>query len=319
MDTEHPLSEQEPKATENLSTHPRKWWIAALLHILTLGLGQIYNGQAKKGLLSLGFFVVVLIVMVLFMMGLPVIAPFNVVLSFLLFLSFYIYVLKDAVSTARKLGSTYKRKVYNKWYLYVGITLIPGFVVSPVVKNTIAEAYRIPSGGMEPTLLVGDYMLANKMTCRFKEPKNGDVIVFTYPGDGKTKYVKRLIATSGQTVEIINKKVFVDGEEILLSVLAGEGDAAGPILPHYPAGPHAPFTFNVFDGTTAYNRDNFGPYKVPSDSFFVMGDNRDGSFDSRFWGPVPTRLIIGKATITHWSWDHANKHVRWERIGKAIR
>ncbi len=318
MDTEHPLSGPEPKAAENLSTHPRKWWVAVLLHILTPGLGQIYNGQARKGLIFLGLLLTALVVLPLFMMGLSAIAPGNVVLCFLLFLSFYIYVLNDAVSTARKFGGTYERKAYNKWYLYIGIMIIPAFVIDPAIKHTISEAHRIPSGAMEPTLLVGDYLYANKIIYRFKNPSRGDIVIFKYSGDGKTDYVKRLIATPGQIVEIINKKVLVDGKEIPLPVLASEGDT-GPILPHYPSGSHAPFAFNPFDGTTAYNRDNFGPYKVPPDSFFVMGDNRDNSFDSRFWGTVPSSLIIGKVTTTHWSWDHVNQHVRWKRIGKAIR
>lgn len=192
------------------------------------------------------------------MMGLSIIAPVNVILCFLLIISFYIYILKDAVSTTRKLGGSYQRKSYNKWYVYAGIMIMVVFIIDPAFKHAISEAYRIPSGAMEPTLLVGDYMLANKITYSFKNPSSGNIIVFKYPGDGKTDYVKRLIATPGQTVEIRNKKVFVDGKELLLPPTATP--ELGPILPHYPTGPYAPFSFSPFDGNTAYNRDNFGPY-----------------------------------------------------------
>ncbi len=162
----------------------------------------------------------------------------------------------------------------------------------------------------------GDYLLADMIIYRYADPSSENLMIFKYPGDGETDYVKRVIAIPDQMVEIVNKRVFVDGKEFPLP--PGGKFELGPVLPHYPGGAYAPFSFNPFDAYTAYNRDNFGPYKVPPDSFFVMGDNRDNSFDSRFWGPVPRKLIIGKAAIKYWSWDNASHRVRWERIGKTV-
>lgn len=195
-------------------------------------------------------------------------------------------------------------------------SLAIAIVLALVIKTTLVEAYKIPSGSMENTLLVGDFLLANKFLYGAKlpilpyhlpalrEPKPGDVIIFKYPGDGKTNYIKRLIAVGGQTVEIINKRVYVDGKALSLPS-HGKTDP-GPILPHFPGGSFAPFSFNQFDGSTAYNRDNFGPFTVPKGGLFVMGDNRDNSFDSRFWGPVPRELVMGKALVIHWSWERSD-------------
>lgn len=195
-------------------------------------------------------------------------------------------------------------------------SLAIAIVLALVIKTTLVEAYKIPSGSMENTLLVGDFLLANKFLYGAKlpilpyhlpalrEPKPGDVIIFKYPGDGKTNYIKRLVATEGQTVEIVNKRVFVDGKALSLPS-HGKTDP-GPILPHFPGGPSAPFSFNQFDGSSAYNRDNFGPYTVPKGGLFVMGDNRDNSFDSRFWGPVPRENLMGKALVIHWSWERSD-------------
>lgn len=215
-------------------------------------------------------------------------------------------------------GKTNQPKPGGFWY---GVwdwikSLAIAIVLALVIKTTLVEAYKIPSGSMENTLLVGDFLLANKFLYGAKlpllpyhlpalrEPVPGDVIIFKYPGDGKTNYIKRLVATEGQKVKIVNKRVFVDGKAISLPP-HGKTDP-GPILPHFPGGPHAPFSFNQFDGASAYNRDNFGPYTVPKGRLFVMGDNRDNSFDSRFWGPVPRELVMGKALVIHWSWERSD-------------
>jgi signal peptidase I len=195
-------------------------------------------------------------------------------------------------------------------------SLAIAIVLALVIKTTLVEAYKIPSGSMENTLLVGDFLLANKFLYGAKlpilpyhlpalrEPKPGDVIIFKYPGDGKTNYIKRLIAVAGQTVKIVNKRVYVDGKALSLPRY-GKTDP-GPILPHFPGGPYAPFSFSQFDGSSAYNRDNFGPFTVPPGGLFVMGDNRDNSFDSRFWGPVPRGNVMGKALVIHWSWERSD-------------
>ena len=225
----------------------------------------------------------------------------------------------------RKIGSQSKSGGIWNWLWDWIKSLAIAVVLALIIKTTLVEAYKIPSGSMEETLLVGDFLLANKFLYGAKlpllpyhlpalrEPKPGDVIIFKYPGDGKTNYIKRLIAIPCQTIEVRNKKVFVNGKEYPFP-LHGKLEP-GPILPHYRGGDFAPFSFNQFDGNSAYNRDNFGPYKIPPNTLFVMGDNRDNSFDSRFWGPVPRNLVMGKALVIHWSWERepGDPQMEWSK------
>lgn len=171
-------------------------------------------------------------------------------------------------------------------------SLVIALILALIIKTSLVEAYKIPSGSMEDTLLVGDFLLANKFIYGAKiplidahlpavrEPKPGDVIIFKFPLNPKQNYIKRLIAVEGQTVEIRKKQVYVDGK---LFPLPSHGKYTDPIM-------HTP------------TRDNFGPVTVPPGKLFVMGDNRDNSYDSRFWGFLDRKLVLGKAMILHWSW-----------------
>jgi signal peptidase I len=211
------------------------------------------------------------------------------------------------------------------------------------IKTSIVEAYKIPSGSMEDTLLVGDFLLANKFLYgsrlpipfvdlrlpALREPRQGDVVIFKYPLDPSVNYIKRCVATGGQTVEIRNKEVFVDGQKVPLPE-HGKYETGNP--------PTHPF------GRSAGTRDNMPLLRVPAESLFVMGDNRDRSSDSRFWGFVPRENVLGKAMIVHWSWQddphapetswqaplsyarslaynavHFYERVRWGRLGQIIR
>ncbi len=194
------------------------------------------------------------------------------------------------------------------WIKSIVIALIIAFFI----RTFIVQAYKIPSGSMIPTLLVGDYILVNKLAygirnpfkngylIRWSMPKRKDVIVFTYPVNPKLDFIKRVIGLPGDTIQIINKKVYVNGKPL------NEPYArfVDPFV--YPKSPNNP-------------RDNFGPVKVPPGELFVMGDNRDESYDSRFWGFVPIKDVKGKALIIYFSWDPQKHRIRWKRIGKLIK
>jgi signal peptidase I len=193
----------------------------------------------------------------------------------------------------------------------MGIALI----LALCIKTSIVEAYKIPSGSMEDTLLVGDFLLANKFLYGsrlpipfidlrlpdIRDPRPGDVVIFKYPLDPSVNYIKRCIAVGGQTVEIRNKKVYVDGE---LFPLPAHGKYQTPL--DQPFTPH---------GSEIGSRDNMPAVRVPANSLFVMGDNRDRSSDSRFWGFVPRKNVLGKAMIVHWSWrdDDRSPETTWRR------
>lgn len=197
------------------------------------------------------------------------------------------------------------QKSYGLWENFKQIVIVVLLFV--VVKTTVVEAYKIPSQSMEDTLLVGDFLLANKLIYgaeipilgwklpAISDPEKGDVIIFIYPRDGVTKYIKRCVGTPGDTVLVRDKVLYVNGKEWPNPEFAKYIDTTDTgkkvIQPRRPGG--------------ADSRDNFGPYVVPPDQFFMMGDNRDNSHDSRWWGPVPRKLILGQAMIVHWSWDDA--------------
>ena len=184
--------------------------------------------------------------------------------------------------------------------------LIAGFIISFIV-----QAFKIPSGSMIPTLLIGDHLFVNKFIYGVKiplirktiipvtDPKRGDVIVFIYPADRSKDFIKRVIGIGGDKIEMKNKKLFINDQ------------------PYEDP-------FGVYDDDTIYPaevqpRDNFGPLTVPQNSLFVMGDNRDHSLDSRFWGFVDLKDVQGKAFILYWSWDSEEKRVRWDRLAKLIK
>lgn len=186
-----------------------------------------------------------------------------------------------------------KKKPGGETFSYIK-AIIFAVVASLIIKTSIAEAYRIPSSSMEDTLLIGDFVVANKFLYgaripftgwrlpAVREPQQGDIITFKFPGDGRTDYVKRCVATAGQVVEVRDKVLFVDGQSFQNPEFSKYVD------PRVLSRDRAP-------------RDNFGPYRVPNGSIFAMGDNRDMSNDSRFWGSVPLDLVEGHVFMIQWS------------------
>jgi signal peptidase I len=197
-------------------------------------------------------------------------------------------------------------------------SLTIGILAVLIFRSMVAQAYQIPSGSMERTLLVGDYIYINKMLYGpendlgvgnqhifhhrfpgFRKPERGDIIVFRYPVDLKKDFIKRCVAIEGQTVAIRDKVLYVDGVRQIEPYVIHEDDR---IMPR-EAGP----------------RDNFGPIVVPKGRIFMMGDNRDNSLDSRFWGPLSLDLIRGKAIFRYFSWDGDRNWPRFSQILRPIR
>ncbi len=189
--------------------------------------------------------------------------------------------------------------------------ILIALVIALFVRTFIVQAFKIPSGSMIQTLLIGDHILVNKFIYGVKnpftrtswielnKPQRGDVIVFIFPLERDKDFIKRVIGVEGDTIQIINKKVFVNGKPF--KDPPGVQHTDPNIL---PAG--------------VSPRDNLGPIKVPPGKLFVMGDNRDQSFDSRFWGFVPVKDVKGKAFIIYFSWDSDSHGIRWNRFGKLI-
>lgn len=190
--------------------------------------------------------------------------------------------------------------------------IIIAVILAMFIRTFIIQAFKIPSGSMKETLQIGDHILVNKfiygvklpffnkIIIPYKDPKREDIIVFKYPNDPSKDFIKRVVGLAGDVVEVRNKKLYVN--DVLQTDKFYEVHSDPRILP-------AKLT----------ERDNFGPFTVPEDSLFVMGDNRDNSHDSRFWGVVNRKALKGKAFVIYWSWNKSEFGVRWKRLGKLIR
>ena len=185
--------------------------------------------------------------------------------------------------------------------------LLTAFVIAAFLKLFVIQAFRIPSGSMIPTLLIGDQILVSKLSYGVKNPfhdrylfrtghpHRGDVVVFKWPKDETKDFIKRVIGIPGDHIQIVKKKLYVNG------VLQNE-----------------PYIQSIDPETTDQTpRDNFDTI-VPPHSYFVMGDNRDDSYDSRFWGFVKSRKIVGRAILIYWSWDKEHDAIRLARLGRLI-
>ena len=189
-------------------------------------------------------------------------------------------------------------------------SIIIAVLLALVIRTYLVQAFKIPSGSMEDTLAIGDHLLVNKFiygtkipftttsVIKFRDPRQGDVIVFEYPEDPSKDFIKRVVGTPGDVVEGKDKHVFVNGKPY--------------------NNPHEVHKEKEIIPKEMNPRDTFGPVTVPPDSYFVMGDNRDRSYDSRFWGVVKREKIKGLAFIKYWSWDSEKFRPRFGSIGKLI-
>jgi signal peptidase I len=184
-------------------------------------------------------------------------------------------------------------------------------VLTLFLRAFVIQAFRIPSESMRDTLLVGDFLFVNKFEYGpkipfthirlpgLRAPKNGDVIVFQYPMDPTKDYIKRCIGTPGRTLEEKEKKLMIDGVEQREPYVRHSDPQIRPPSPTDP-------------------RDTFGPTTVPAGELFMMGDNRDNSNDSRYWGTVKMDYVKGRAMFLYWSWDPDRHWPRWNRIFQLV-
>ncbi len=182
---------------------------------------------------------------------------------------------------------------------------IIALILALFIRTFIIQAFKIPSGSMLETLLIGDHLLVNKFKYGVKapfvdeiiiqvsDPQREDVIVFEFPEDPSKDFIKRIVGLPGDTVEVRDKALYVNDEK-----------------------QEQPFVRHT-DKKMLPIRDAFGPVTVPEGQYFVMGDNRDESYDSRWWGFVKREKIRGKALVIYWSWKSFTE-VRWDRIGKLV-
>ena len=191
--------------------------------------------------------------------------------------------------------------------------IVMAFILAMIIRAFLIQSFFIPSGSMLNTLLIGDHLLVsrivygvtvpftNTVLLRFAEPGRGDVVVFRNPmNPADDDFIKRIVGTPGDRIEIRDKVVYVNGEKL-----------------------DEPYVRHTDPDIRPGRRDNLAQFTVPQDSYFCMGDNRDESYDSRFWGFVPRNTIRGKAWIIYGSWPEFSldglTRIRWERTGNLVR
>ncbi|HHB92734.1 MAG TPA: signal peptidase I [Thioploca sp.] len=216
-------------------------------------------------------------------------------------------------------------------------SLFPVFLLVLLLRSFLVEPFRIPSGSMMPTLLVGDFILVNKFSYGIRlpvanmkvieigEPERGDVVVFRYPEDPKIPFIKRIVGLPGDQIEYVNKMLYVNGEPVIQQV----------DIPRY-IGVGSGSNMTGSEKRIEYLSENvshdilinpkrpeyqtkYSKLTVPDKAYFVLGDNRDNSKDSRFWGIVPEENLIGKAFFIWMNWDWKNGGISWPRIGTTIK
>jgi signal peptidase I len=216
--------------------------------------------------------------------------------------------------------------------------LAVSIVLFAVIRTFLVEAFKIPSGSMENTLQVGDFLLVNKLVYgaevpfthkrlpRLREPQRGDVIVFEWPEDPTKNFVKRLVGVPGDTVEMRDGTLIRNGTVLSERYVEHTEPDMDPAPEDFRW--QRDYLVRSANAASAYHpsRNNWGPLVVPKEKYFVLGDNRDNSLDSRYWGFVPDSLVKGRPFVIYYSYapDTVDTfawltHIRWTRLGERIR
>ncbi len=283
----------------------RKPWIAGLLSFLLPGLGHLYSGQAKRGLLVYGISLAIQVISLIAFINLPL-PTFTIFLPFLVIISArMIFPTVDAIITTRRTTDTYQAKAYNRWYVYT-LIFAAALIAEPgsLLATTLMGAFKVPTISMEDTVMNGDRIMVNKIAYYLHNPftesvliqtgtpRRGDIVVFKAPDEKNLFYDKRVIGLPGDKVEIQQGMVYVNDKLLSESYV------------------------KFYAGAKNSWRSNFGPIVVSPTHLFVLGDNRDNSVDSRIWGAIPQDSVISQVKKVYWSSDPQTGRIRWERIGK---
>jgi signal peptidase I len=292
----------------------RKPWLAFLLSLLCPGLGQLYNGSPRWAFGGLAAGALLGLFAAIYLFGSLGLLIQAVLLSF----AFDLFFGAHAYWQARERQAV-QLQPYQRWWIYLGFALV-AYGLPDGYGTLIPQRFRsfqIPSESMVPNLLVGDRLVADGWVYWKDDPKRGDVVVFDYPNDPSVKYVKRIIGMPGDVVELRTGELYVNSTLVRQRRM---GEATVP-----SKGWNA-VEFAERQGETEYRvyRSqppmflDYGPETVPEGSYFVLGDNRDRSNDSRLWGFVKRDAIIGRMAYIYFSWDAESGSIRRERIGLEI-
>ncbi len=218
-----------------------------------------------------------------------------------------------------------KKPLWREWLE----SLIIIALLAVVIRSFVVAPFKIPSSSMVPTLEIGDYLFVLRYSYGFRIPltdiqlapspaRRGDVVVFDFPEDRSKDYIKRIVGVPGDKISYDKNMLFINGKPMPLK----EQGKRAYYLSDGSVDMSVQFEERLFDVSHSVLLKDFsikdGEWTVPAGHFFVLGDNRNNSRDSRFWGFVPQEYLVGKAAIIWWSWDHPRGEVRWGRLGSLI-
>ena len=273
----------------------RRWWLAGLLNIAGIGVGHVYSGKPARGLAVFLAYVAVSAAMMVWLS-----VSFSVKVALIRVcaaIGMIIVITVDAIRCARSNGTVYELKRYNRWYVYLALVVALSIFSSSLVtvtRSRVVEASGIPTSSMEPTLLTGDHVLVDKAAYRSSPPQRGNLAMLQLPPRSgmTTRAFKRVIGLPLETIEIQGKRVFIDGKALDEPYVQFLNDPRSP--------------------------ESMEAVTIPENSYFLLGDNRDNSFDSRHFGPVFGDLILGRVRTIFYSSDPESGRIRWDRIGTSL-
>jgi signal peptidase I len=217
----------------------------------------------------------------------------------------------------------FKKSVIREYFE----SLVIAVILALFIRTFVVQAFKIPTGSMEPNLLIGDHLLVNKLVfgaylsgaertlLPMHEISRGNVIVFKYPEDPERDFIKRVVALPGEQIEVRHKRVYINGR-LLEEPYAHYLEQPPPVPEEIESGPDS-------QAAAGDVRENYGPVTVPPKHYFVMGDNRDNSQDSRYWGFLPRDYVKGRALVIYWSYEAETGNVltgtRWGRLLHQVR
>lgn len=247
---------------------------------------------------------------------------------------FYAAVITGIISLFDIIFLAPRRKVKTKMPVIIDYarSFFPVLLIVFLLRSFLFEPFRIPSGSLEPTLLTGDFILVNKFDYGVRlpvihkkivsagEPKRGDIMVFRWPPNPSYDFIKRVIGVPGDKISYVNKQLTINGEKIpqeFLEKTTAQNENGAEWEAMVKKENLLGIKHKIFIDEDKFSRD-FHDIIVPQGMYFMMGDNRDDSADSRYWGFVPEENIVGKAILVWMSWDSIKKRVRFNRIGEMI-
>jgi signal peptidase I len=286
----------------------RRPWLAGALNLVVPGLGHAYVGEVRRGLWLWG--AVLLVALVSSWSGL-VEHFWGLAVMVVVQLGLYAYMIKDAAARARSRNSSGPGPL-QRWAVCVGLVLFSTLVVSPWARSVLSQqSFWIPAVSMEPTLVPGDHLIAQKGPFDAEDLERGEVVIFQSPEDPSIDQVYRIVGLPGEMIDLVDKAVLIDGKPL---------DGGWPV--------HFDDSVTYPDDPTGMNprsrRDQLGPLRVPEDHVFVLGDNRDFAYDSRYIGPIPIASIKARPLYIYWSRRPSEPGLpggptRLERTGLRVR